>query len=486
MNLFGNSLKFTSDGYVHVILRQLPLSDGDPNKVKVELSVLDTGKGISQEFLKNQLFHPFSQENPLQTGTGLGLAIVSSIVTSENVGGNVDVWSEEGVGTEIKVTFLAEVPQDSVNNLSTEMQPFKVEDGDTLPSIALLGFSEPHRGTELLKNTFCTYLTTWWGFQIVDDGDIVLLNEETRPVVSATEARDISRPFIILSSARGNPMIMSIASDHERIGGFCRILYKPSGPSRLRAVLKLGVHALAISKSRSRVSSIASDAEPSILSPLDDRRSSNSSIFRRNSEETHLKRTNRPSLSIRSTTISEIPSLFKLAPAAGGLPNSVNHAEPDTPTPTISVGTGGTLLKASLGSLTSERRFRILVVEDNSILRNLLLKWLSNKGYDLCAAVDGRQGVTVFEQDGPFDVVLLDLSMPVLDGIGATSEIRAIEDRMKRESLTDIPRCRILALTGMSSLEDKRRAFEAGVDGYLVKPVAFKTLDEMFHKLGVS
>jgi len=41
-------------------------------------------------------------------------------------------------------------------------------------------------------------------------------------------------------------------------------------------------------------------------------------------------------------------------------------------------------------------------------------------------------------------------------------------------------------LTGMSSLEDKRRAFEAGVDGYLVKPVAFKTLEEMFRRLGIS
>jgi K+-sensing histidine kinase KdpD len=75
------------------------------------------------------LFHPFSQENPLQTGTGLGLAIVSSIVTSENVGGKVDVWSGEGVGTEIKVTFPAEVPEDPVNATYGEMQPFKVEDG---------------------------------------------------------------------------------------------------------------------------------------------------------------------------------------------------------------------------------------------------------------------------------------------------------------------------------------------------------------------
>jgi len=351
-----------------------------------------------------------------------------------------------------------------------------------------VGFSERHRGTQLLKNTFGTYLTTWWGFQIVDGGDIVLLNEETQPIVSATEARDVSRPFILLSSARDSPLIMSIASDHERIGGFCRILYKPSGPSRLRAILKLSIHAMAISKSRSRVSSVASNIDPLAASPIDERslRSSSSGIFRRNSEEAHSRRTNRPVLYTRATTTNVIPSSFRLASTVGDVAESLDPLDSDTSVPTISVGIGGILLKASIGSFKSERRFRILVVEDNSILRNLLLKWLSNKGYDLSAAVDGRQGVTVFEQEGPFDVVLLDLSMPVLDGIGATSEIRAIEARMKRESRTDIPRSRILALTGMSSLDDKRRAFEAGVDGYLVKPVAFKTLDEMFHKLGVS
>lgn len=60
-------------------------------------------------------------------------------------------------------------------------------------------------------------------------------------------------------------------------------------------------------------------------------------------------------------------------------------------------------------------------------------------------------------------VVLLDLSMPVLDGIGATAEIRRIESGFTAEF--SHRRSRILALTGMSSLEDKRRAFDAGVDG---------------------
>ena len=59
--------------------------------------------------------------------------------------------------------------------------------------------------------------------------------------------------------------------------------------------------------------------------------------------------------------------------------------------------------------------------------------------------------------------MLLDLSMPVLDGVGAASKIREVE-RNRAES-EQHPPTRILALTGMSTLEDKRRAFEAGVDG---------------------
>jgi len=87
--------------------------------------------------------------------------------------------------------------------------------------------------------------------------------------------------------------------------------------------------------------------------------------------------------------------------------------------------------------------------------------------------------VNIYERKGPFDVVLLDLSMPILDGFGAAAKIREFEASRGNQHTA-----RILALTGMSSLEDKRKAFAVGMDGYLVKPVAFKTLDEIFHKLG--
>ncbi|KAJ6479836.1 CheY-like superfamily, partial [Mycena sanguinolenta] len=92
---------------------------------------------------------------------------------------------------------------------------------------------------------------------------------------------------------------------------------------------------------------------------------------------------------------------------------------------------------------------RVLVIEDNSILRNLLVKWLTDQGYDSRDAVDGRNGVKVYEEEGPFDVVLLDMSMPVFDGMRILF-FRGLEVDNSNKKPT-----RILSLTGMSSLEDK-------------------------------
>ena len=111
--------------------------------------------------------------------------------------------------------------------------------------------------------------------------------------------------------------------------------------------------------------------------------------------------------------------------------------------------------------------------------------------------MSGTHAVRVLFNDTFLSVVLLDLSMPVLDGFGATAEIRDVE------TSRSMPHARILALTGRSSLDDKRRAFEvcvplhlgsnyhsrgfqAGVDGYLVKPVEFSTLENIFRKLGLA
>lgn len=106
MNLFGNALKYTTAGYIKVSLTcsDVPSLPGRGDVTMVRLEVKDSGKGISQEFLRHHLYTPFKQENALAVGSGLGLSIVREIV--ENMGGSIEFESELGIGTEARVSWL--------------------------------------------------------------------------------------------------------------------------------------------------------------------------------------------------------------------------------------------------------------------------------------------------------------------------------------------------------------------------------------------
>lgn len=103
MNLLGNALKYTSHGYVKITLSATDMedlltgsssgSDGIPRSM-LSLTVQDTGRGISPEFLRSKLFMPFAQENSLSSGTGLGLSIVRKIVSL--LEGEITIDSEVG------------------------------------------------------------------------------------------------------------------------------------------------------------------------------------------------------------------------------------------------------------------------------------------------------------------------------------------------------------------------------------------------------
>lgn len=104
MNLFGNSLKYTHGGLIKVSLTQeTSLKKGRAKQRIVKITVADTGKGISEEFLRNDLFKPFSQEDSLAPGTGLGLSLVKQIVSS--LGGTISIQSRINVGTNISVSL---------------------------------------------------------------------------------------------------------------------------------------------------------------------------------------------------------------------------------------------------------------------------------------------------------------------------------------------------------------------------------------------
>ncbi len=109
---------------------------------------------------------------------------------------------------------------------------------------------------------------------------------------------------------------------------------------------------------------------------------------------------------------------------------------------------------------------KILLVEDNETNRDMLSRRLARKGYEVILAVDGVEGISVARQHIP-DLILMDMSLPVLDGWEATRLI-------KEESTTrHIP---VIALTAHAMAGDREKAMEAGCDEYETKPVEFQRL----------
>jgi two-component system cell cycle response regulator DivK len=109
---------------------------------------------------------------------------------------------------------------------------------------------------------------------------------------------------------------------------------------------------------------------------------------------------------------------------------------------------------------------RILLVEDNEMNRDMLSRRLQKKGYDVMIAVDGEAGVNMSASERP-DLVLMDMSLPVIDGWEATR-------RIKRQPMTaSIP---VIALTAHVMEGDREKAFEAGCDDYDAKPIDFERL----------
>jgi CheY-like chemotaxis protein len=116
---------------------------------------------------------------------------------------------------------------------------------------------------------------------------------------------------------------------------------------------------------------------------------------------------------------------------------------------------------------------KILLVEDNEMNRDMLSRRLERKGYDVAIAVDGGQGVSMARAETP-DLILMDMSLPVLDGWEATRQLKATPDT------AGIP---IIALTAHAMSGDREKALQAGCDDYDTKPIEFPRLLEKMQTL---
>jgi two-component system, cell cycle response regulator DivK len=113
---------------------------------------------------------------------------------------------------------------------------------------------------------------------------------------------------------------------------------------------------------------------------------------------------------------------------------------------------------------------KILLVEDNEMNRDMLSRRLQRKGFEVEMATDGRQGVTM-AQAAPYDLILMDMSLPEIDGWEAARQLRAAPTTQR------VP---IIALTAHAMSGDREKAIEAGCDDYDTKPIE---LDRLLGKM---
>ncbi len=154
----------------------------------------------------------------------------------------------------------------------------------------------------------------------------------------------------------------------------------------------------------------------------------------------------RVSLTSRPGQGTRVSFTVRMAPAAGAPRDEAAEPTHDPPRPTPS---------------------RVLVVEDNQINQMLIQGLLERLGQEVLLAVNGEEALKALREQGPFDLVLMDIQMPVMDGLEATEAIR--QDPV----LAGLP---VVALTAHAMEEDRERCLDAGMDDYLIKPIDVDTL----------
>ncbi|WZH43315.1 Nik-1-like protein [Fusarium acuminatum] len=442
MNLFGNSLKYTQHGLIKVSLEQSSAIRNDDNDCWVTITVSDTGVGISNEFLEDGLFKPFSQENHLSPGTGLGLSFVKQITAQ--FGGHISVDSRVGVGTTVTVRLPMKLGDDchkGVGEFRQREEEFEVQT-DKLRGLrvkvvdfkrdAVTGGGSSKKMIEAPDQLVQDMCKDWLHMQVNTNPegpasscwmpDLAIWSEQGFESTYDPQESLPDVPNIVLcANALTAHQYASGTRTTPRHGVF-EFISQPLGPRKLAKACALALYRWTV-------------AQTSINSPT--------TAFTQ-SEPQNL-------------SISEASTL----------------TDPGSPFPQ----------SADATPIQDQEYFRtpeFLLVDDNFINLKILSSYMKKLKQPYQTASDGLEAVTAFEADpGRFSCILMDISMPVMDGFEATRRIRAFESQQGlRPAL-------ILALTGLASEEAQREATVSGLDLFLTKPVRLKELGPILRAKGV-
>lgn len=220
MNLFGNALKYTQTGAIKVSLsRVLPSTRRYKGKQQtVRITVSDTGRGMSEDYIDNKLYIPFQQENDLTPGTGLGLSLVKGIVDS--LGGEISVTSQVNVGTTVSVTLplkssasFANDEGDDMDDCSfseqrQQLKGLRVHLGDLAQLEADTSNQFAHGPKRSSRSSLGTVCHDWLQMEIVQGSyscpDIVLCSESAIDTPEGLEHVSNKAPVVVLCT---NPVV---------------------------------------------------------------------------------------------------------------------------------------------------------------------------------------------------------------------------------------------------------------------------------------
>ncbi len=402
-NLVGNALKFTEQGEVVVkVTHQVDFA----RDTVLRFSVSDTGIGIPAE-QQRRIFEAFEQADPSTTreygGTGLGLAISAQLV--EMMGGRLGVESEPGKGSTFQFTarfVRLDVPAtETIEHLARELAGLRV---------LVVDDSATQRGI------LTAMLASWR--------------------MAPTGVSDGVSAFAALRAAaeEGRPYRLALVDAHlpgsDGLNVAARIVRgNGEGPSPLVLVM------------------LAPSARPRDVDRCDDL--GMAGCVTKPVKQSVLFDT---ILDLFVGAVSEgAPVLAAPTGAREGGPTGKRIARPRRP-----------VVRRVGGRTLGSRRLRVLVAEDNAVNRTLVRHLLEREGHIVTLVDTGRAAVEAAVSE-TFDVVLMDVQMPEMDGLEATGEIR------RRES--DGARLPIVAMTAHAMQGDRERCLAAGMDEYLSKPL---------------
>jgi len=457
LNLFGNSMKYTKSGFIKIsttVEKSTSLRGRKAGSILV-LKVKDSGKGISKEFLKHHLFKPFTQEDSLAVGAGLGLSIVRHII--QDLGGEIYFTSEEGVGTEATVKLPLKPIQsrdDGVPRLIADVKAltqgkvFSLEGFDKYPDISETptGMLPPDfEAAMFLKSSVHAMLVSWFA---MEPSTVAGPDKSAADVVVLMGSGVQSLQFYD-SQSEGPSIAIVLCNAYPPAStpttyGSLRVFYvpQPYGPHKIARTLH---HAF--TQSPPPVNNLELNRMPPAVYP--------------------------PAAISPISETSPIPRNGVHKPQSDNSPGppQVPSANPLEVYQSKSIDT----------SIVQSTGFRILLVEDNEINMKLLVAYMRKLKLNHATAINGLEALNTYkEANGCFDVIFMDISMPIMDGIESTRHIR----RYERESAVEP--VALIALTGAANPNTRQEAFSSGIDLFLTKPVPMKSLKVMLDDLEVN